>query len=111
MVSPEEIKKMMKKTGTTIVGVTCSEGVVLAADTRATTSYVAEKNCNKIHYIEPNIRCCGAGTAADNEYFAKKISAEMELMRRNTGRETRISTVVCRASSHLFRYGGNIGAY
>lgn len=62
-------------TGTTIVGVTCPEGVVIAADTRATANFVAEKNCNKIHVISPNIVCCGAGTAADCDYFTKKISA------------------------------------
>ena len=73
MVNSTDIKKMMKKTGTTIVGVTCREGVVLAADTRATANFVAEKNCDKIHYIEPNVRCCGAGTAADNEYFTSKL--------------------------------------
>lgn len=42
------------------------DGVVLAADTRSTSgSTVADKNCEKIHYIAPNIYCCGAGTAAD----------------------------------------------
>ena len=44
------------------------DGVVLAADTRSTSgSTVADKNCEKIHYIAPNIYCCGAGTAADTE--------------------------------------------
>ena len=61
----------VKKTGTTIVGVVVDGAVILGADTRATTSYIADKNCDKIHYIEPNIYCCGAGTAADNEYIAK----------------------------------------
>lgn len=28
---------------------------------------MADKNCEKIHYIAPNIYCCGAGTAADTE--------------------------------------------
>jgi 20S proteasome subunit beta 2 len=28
---------------------------------------VADKNCEKIHFIAPNIYCCGAGTAADTE--------------------------------------------
>ncbi len=107
----EDFKKHMTKTGTTIVGVTCKEGVILAADTRATTDHVVEKNCNKIHFIEPNITCCGAGTAADCEYVTKKISAELELMRRNTGRESKVSTLVCRTSNHLFRYGGHLGAY
>jgi len=42
---------------------------MLAADTRATMgTVVGDKNCEKIHYIAPNIWCCGAGTAADTEF-------------------------------------------
>lgn len=41
---------------------------MLGADTRSTSgSTVADKNCEKIHFIAPNIYCCGAGTAADTE--------------------------------------------
>lgn len=41
---------------------------MLGADTRSTAgTTVADKNCEKIHYIAPNIYCCGAGTAADTE--------------------------------------------
>ncbi len=44
------------------------DGVVLGADTRSTAgTTVADKNCEKIHYIAPNVYCCGAGTAADTE--------------------------------------------
>ncbi|XP_036001697.1 proteasome subunit beta type-7-like [Fundulus heteroclitus] len=44
------------KTGTTIAGVVFKDGVVLGADTRATSSeVVADKMCAKIHYISPNI--------------------------------------------------------
>ena len=54
-----------RKTGTTIVGVVFKGGVVLGADTRATEGdTVADKNCEKIHYIADNIWCCGAGTSA-----------------------------------------------
>lgn len=50
------------KTGTTIVGVIYKDGVVLGADTRATSGdLIADKNCNKIHYLQPNMYCCGAG--------------------------------------------------
>ena len=111
LISASDLKSQFRKTCTTIVGVTCREGVVLAADTRATAQHVAEKNCNKVHFIAPNITCCGAGTAADNEYFTKKLSAELELLRMNTGRESKVATLVSRASAHLFRYGGQIGAY
>ena len=38
--------------------------MVLGADTRSTNGdTVADKNCEKIHFIAPNIYCCGAGTA------------------------------------------------
>ena len=60
--------KNAMKTGTTISGVCFAGGVVLGADTRSTNGEtVADKNCEKIHYIAPNIYCCGAGTAADTE--------------------------------------------
>lgn len=39
------------KTGTTIVGVVFKDGVVLGADTRATSNTVVDKNCAKIHYV------------------------------------------------------------
>ncbi|CAA3008770.1 proteasome subunit beta type-7-A [Olea europaea subsp. europaea] len=67
------VKKGLKepsflKTGTTIVGLIFKDGVILGADTRATEGpIVADKNCEKIHYMAPNIYCCGAGTAADTE--------------------------------------------
>ena len=49
-------------TGTTIVGVIYKDGVVLGADTRATAgSIVADKVCDKIHYMQPNMYCAGAG--------------------------------------------------
>ena len=64
---------MATKTGTTISGVKYAEGIVLGADTRSTSgATVADKNCEKIHYIAPNIYCCGAGTAADTEALTGK---------------------------------------
>lgn len=44
------------KTGTTIVGIVFKDGVVLGADTRATEGpIVADKNCEKIHFLAKNI--------------------------------------------------------
>jgi len=71
-----------RKTGTTIVGVVFKDGVVLGADTRATEGpIVADKNCEKIHYIAPNIYCCGAGTSADTENTTGLISSQLALHR------------------------------
>ena len=63
------------KTGTTIAGVVFKGGVVLGADTRATEGpIVADKFCEKIHFLADNIRCCGAGTAADTEFTTGEAS-------------------------------------
>lgn len=66
-----------KLTGTTICGCVYKDGVVLGADTRATGgTEVVDKNCEKIHYLAPNIYCCGAGTAADTEKTTEMISGQ-----------------------------------
>lgn len=44
------------KTGTTIVGIVFKDGVVLGADTRATSgNIVSDKNCEKIHFLAKNM--------------------------------------------------------
>eukprot|EP00882_Tetradesmus_deserticola_P002251 GHRQ01002403.1.p1 GENE.GHRQ01002403.1~~GHRQ01002403.1.p1 ORF type:complete len:269 (+),score=109.43 GHRQ01002403.1:357-1163(+) len=99
------------KTGTTIAGVIYKDGVVLAADTRSTSgSTVADKNCEKIHYIAPNIYCCGAGTAADTENVTAMVSSHLELHKYSTGRQARVVTAMTLLKSHLFRYQGHVSA-
>lgn len=54
---------------------------------RATSdTTVFEKYCEKIHYIAPNIYCCGAGTAADTEHTTAMIASKLELHRLDTVR-------------------------
>ncbi len=66
-----------KKTGTTIVGVVCKDGVILATDTRATAgSIVMEKLTQKLHYMAPNIWSAGAGTAADCDKVTGKHKSD-----------------------------------
>ncbi|KAJ8934642.1 hypothetical protein NQ314_013241 [Rhamnusium bicolor] len=99
------------KTGTTIVGITFKDGVILGADTRATEdTTVADKNCEKIHYLAPNMYCCGAGTAADTEMTTQMISSQLELHRLYTNRIARVATANQMLKQYLFRYQGYIGA-
>jgi len=87
------------------------DGVVLGADTRSTNGdTVADKNCEKIHYIAPNVYCCGAGTAADTEAVTGMVSSQMELHRLATGRDSRVVTALTLLKSHLFKYQGNVSA-
>nr|NP_001027952.1 proteasome Z subunit [Ciona intestinalis]CAA05209.1 proteasome Z subunit [Ciona intestinalis] len=100
-----------RKTGTTIVGMVFEGGVILGADTRATEdTIVADKNCSKIHYIAPNIYCCGAGTAADTEMTTQMISSNLQLLRYNTGRPTRVATANRMLKQYLYRYQGHVSA-
>jgi 20S proteasome subunit beta 2 len=98
------------KSGTTICGVVCADAVVLAADTRATEGpIVADKNCQKLHFISNNVYCAGAGTAADLEHTTQLMESKMELFRMSTGTQPRVCTVVRRLSTMLFKYQGYVG--
>lgn len=98
------------KSGTTICGVQLKDAVVLAADTRATEGpMVADKNCEKLHYIANNVFCAGAGTAADLEHTTQLMESQMELLRLATGTQPRVCTVVRRLSQMLFKYQGYVG--
>lgn len=98
----------------------------MAADTRATGgSNVGDKNCEKVHYLAPNIACCGAGTAADCDHVTGKwnysvnqifmclemIKRELELHRLSNHMENRVQMAAHRLCAHAFRYGGHIGTY
>ena len=55
--------------------------------------------------------CCGAGTAADNEFVTQMMSSELEMHRLYTGRESRIAHAEARLTQYLFKYQGYIGAH
>mmetsp|Transcript_7981 Transcript_7981/g.13252 ORF Transcript_7981/g.13252 Transcript_7981/m.13252 type:complete len:295 (+) Transcript_7981:73-957(+) len=99
------------KTGTTIVGIIYKDGVVLGADTRATGgTEVVDKNCEKIHYLAPNIWCCGAGTAADTEKTTELIASNLELLRLSTGTPSRVITSLTLTKRMLYKYQGHVSA-
>ena len=80
------------------------------ADTRATGgTEVADKNCEKIHYLADNI-LLRAGTAADTEKTTEMIASQLELHRLNTGTQPRVVTAVTLLKRMLFRYQGHVSA-
>jgi len=99
------------KTGTTIAGIVFKDGVILGADTRATAGpIVADKNCEKIHFLASNMYCCVANTAADTEKVTRMISSQLELHRLNTGKTVPVCAANRLLKQYLFRYQGHIGA-
>ncbi len=74
------------ETGTTTLGLVCKEGVVLAADRRATAgNLIAHKRTQKVYKIDDNIGLTTAGLVGDLQTLARYITAEVELykLRRN----------------------------
>ncbi len=76
------------KKGTTTVGIFCKEGIVLAADKRATAGhFIAEKKVEKVLKLTENIAVTIAGGVSDIQLLLKLIKAELTLKRIRTGRE------------------------
>ncbi len=74
------------KTGTTTLGLICKEGIVLAADKRASAGYmIAEKKMDKILPITDKIAVTTAGSVSDVQMLLKLIKAQIKLVsyRRN----------------------------
>lgn len=79
------------KTGTTTVAMMCKEGIILAADRRATSGYlIASKNFEKILTISDNIAVTVAGTVSDVQLLVKYIKAELKLKQIRTDRENTV---------------------
>ena len=79
------------KTGTTTIGIVCKEGLVLAADKRATSGYlISYKKFDKIIGVTDNIAVTVAGTVSDVQLLTKYLKAELKLKDIRTGRETTV---------------------
>ncbi len=80
---PEDVKELrgkLVKTGTTTIGIVCKDGVVLAADRRATADYfIAHKNVSKIVPVTDNIAVTTAGLVSDIQLISKLTKAELKL--------------------------------
>ncbi len=77
----------LKKTGTTTVGITCKDGVVLATERRATMgTLIAHKNTQKLFEIDDNIGMTTAGLVGDAQILVRYLVAETNLYRLRYGR-------------------------
>lgn len=82
---------IVMKTGTTTIGVICKDGVILAADKRATAgNFIADKKAEKIHQVADFIGVTIAGLVSDAQLLVKLIRAELQLKKLRTNRETTV---------------------
>lgn len=75
-----ELKDSMLKTGTTILGIVCKDGVVMAADRQATMgTIVLSKNEKKVFHVNDYLIASGTGVMSDINRVPKLLAAELKL--------------------------------
>lgn len=76
-----ELKNSILKTGTTILGIVCKDGVVMAADRQMTLgqSIAYDKNASKVYPLNEHLVFAGCGSATEMQKVSKLLSAELRL--------------------------------
>jgi proteasome beta subunit len=94
----------VRKTGTTTLAIKCKDGIVVAADKRATAGYqVVNRKTQKIQFITPNILSTIAGVASDAMRVIKVIQAEVKLNSLKLRREMRVKEVSSLMASMAYK--------
>lgn len=79
--------EQMLKTGTTTVGIKCKDGIVLAADRRATAgNLIVDKRAQKVHKLSDYFAVTIAGSVSEAQLLIKLIKAELKLKEMRTGK-------------------------
>lgn len=91
------------KTGTTILGIVCKNGVVIAADRRTTAGIIVGKKSKKIDQIWDNMVIAHAGQVSDAQLFTKLIKAELKLKSIQTGRDATVEETAHLISGILYQ--------
>lgn len=76
----DDLKNNFLKSGTTILGIVCKDGVVMASDRRSTAGgMIVGKNVQKTVKINDYLVVSGTGMVSDIELQKKVIAAELRL--------------------------------
>jgi proteasome beta subunit len=99
---PEIPKELILK-GTTTIGITCKEGVILASDTRVTMGFfVAHHKGKKIYKIDDHIAMTISGNVADAQRTVEILRVNAQLYRLNTARPMPLSSAARLIANLLF---------
>ena len=99
----EDVWRRVLKSGTTTVGVTCSDGVVLATDRRVTSGFfIANKRGRKICKIDDHIAATIAGVVADAQMLMDRVGAQARLYKLMNGRRISVRAAATLTSNILF---------
>lgn len=100
--SAEDMENV-NKTGTTIVGITTEDGVVMASDMRASLGgrIVSNKNVQKVEEIQPNAALSISGSVGGAQSFIRSLRAEANLYEARRGEYMSLNALSTLASNLL----------
>ena len=86
MGTKDRIENILK--GTTTIGIVCSDGVVMGADTRVTMdTYIASAEGVKVFKIDEALGITIAGGVGDANYLVKVLKVQNELYKMDEGKQ------------------------
>jgi len=93
----------VNKTGTTTVGMTTADGVVLATDMRASLGgrFISNKDVQKVEQIHPRAAITMAGSVGGAQSFIRSLQAESNLFETRRGKEMTINALATLAGNFL----------
>ena len=75
-----ELKNSILKTGTTILGIVCKDGIVMAGDRRGTVgNLIYSRDYSKVRVLNDYLVFSGCGSAAETQKVSKLLTAELKL--------------------------------
>ncbi len=91
--------------GTTTIGLICSDGVVFAADKRATMGYfIANKDTQKIFQIDDQLAVTVAGSVGDAQTLVRLMKAETQLYKVRNGKTMSVNAAMTLVSNLMNQY-------
>ncbi len=94
--------KENEKHGTTTVGLLCSDGVILASESRATMgNLIANKDTKKIYAIQSHIGITTAGSVADAQKLVRVMQVETNLYQIERDQRMKVDAAVSLLSNIL----------
>ncbi len=89
--------------GATAIGITCSDGIVLAAEKRVSYgNFVVNKTTKKVFSITPSVAAACAGMVADMQVLVRQVAALSKIRRLETRREVATNSVAKLMSVIMF---------
>lgn len=102
MTQTDSVNQLVLK-GTTTIGLVCTNGVILASDTRVTMGYyIAHKFGKKVYKIDEHMGMTIAGTVADAQKVVDILTANAQLYRTSLNRPMPIKTAARIVANILF---------